>query len=155
MAKLLQLYDQNVVQEQKSEAYQQSGLIVFLSIFNVLLIHYFNLNIMQVGMKMRVACCSLIYRKSLRLSKSALAETTVGQMVNLISNDVSRFDMCTTFLHQLVLGPIEIIIGMALVYNSVGWTGLTGAAFLLISIPIQCKYYILYAVWQLMIRLIG
>lgn len=94
-------------------------------------------------MKMRIASCSLIYRKSLRLSKSALAETTVGQMVNLISNDVSRFDFSTMFLHQLAMGPLEIIVGMVLVYNSVGWTGLTGAAFLLISIPIQCEYYII------------
>lgn len=107
--------------------------------FNVLLIHFFNLRILEVGMKIRIACCSLIYRKSLKLSKSALAETTGGQMVNLISNDVSRFDTSTMFLHHLFIGPLEMIIGMALVYDSVGWTGLTGAVFLLISIPIQCK----------------
>lgn len=111
-----------------------------LSIFNVLTSHYFIFTIMQVGMKMRIACCSLIYRKSLRLSKSALAETTVGQMVNLISNDVSRFDLSTVYLHQLAMGPTEIIIGMVLLYNYVGWASLTGAVFLLISIPIQCKF---------------
>lgn len=94
---------------------------------------------MAIGMKVRVACCSLVYRKALRLSKSALAETTVGQMVNLISNDVSRFDLGISHIHHLVMGPVTLILGMSLVYNSVGWTGLTGAAFLLISIPIQCE----------------
>lgn len=94
---------------------------------------------MQVGMKMRIACCSLIYRKTLKLSKNALAETTVGQIVNLMSNDVSRFDMTTLFLHYLVMGPLEVLVGMVLIYNSVGWIGLTGATFLLLSIPIQCR----------------
>lgn len=128
-----------MAEERKTEAYQYSAVIVALNVFNVLSTHLFNFYIMQNGMKMRIACCSLIYRKSLKLSKSALVETTVGQMVNLISNDVSRFDLCTTFLHQLVMGPIEVVIGMILIYKFVGWTGLTGAVFLLISIPAQCK----------------
>lgn len=139
LSKLLDIYDKNVYEESKNEAYQFSGLLLLLNVFNVLLIHQFNLRIMEVGMKIRVASCSLIYRKSLRLSKNALAETTIGQMVNLISNDVSRFDFGTMHMHHLVMGPLEMIVGMGLVYKYVGWTGLSGAIFLLISIPIQCK----------------
>ncbi|KAG5889081.1 hypothetical protein JTB14_004925 [Gonioctena quinquepunctata] len=134
---LLTFYDQNEIAENKNDLYLYSGLIVLSSLLNVLLIHYFNLRIMQVGMKMRIASCSLVYRKALKLNKSALAETTVGQMVNLLSNDVGRFDLATHFMHQLIMGPLETLLVMYLCYSSLGYTGLIGTVFLLVSIPFQ------------------
>lgn len=136
---MLETYDQNIYEENKYQAYKFSGLLIFLNVFNVLLEHQLNLKMTQVGMKIRVACCALIYRKSLRLSRSALAETTIGQMVNLISNDVSRFDSGTIYIHHLVMGPVEMLVGIALIYTFVGWAGLSGAVFLLISFPMQGK----------------
>lgn len=115
-------------------------MIVLMSILHIFFIQFFNFNTMQIGMKMRVASCSLIYRKSLKLSKTALAETTIGQMVNLISNDVSRFDYATHFMYHLVMAPVEILIVMYLCYINVGWTGLVGTIFLLLAVPLQCKY---------------
>lgn len=123
-----------------NNTYYYAGMIILTTLAHILFAQYFNFNTQQIGMKIRVASCSLIYRKSLKLSKAALAETTVGQMVNLISNDVSRFDMCTHFMYHLVVAPLEILIVMYLAYVNVGWTGLVGIIFLLLSIPAQCKY---------------
>lgn len=101
------------------EAYFYATAVVLASAFNVMLMHPYLLSQMHLGMKMRVALCSMIYRKSLRLSKNALGETTVGQVVNLLSNDVGRLDIAIIFLHFLWVGPIETIAVTYLMYSKV------------------------------------
>ncbi|CAH1286470.1 unnamed protein product [Diabrotica balteata] len=132
------------VAKNKNPAYYKVLIGTFLweiFVLNVLVVLVeairFNLAMMQVGMKMRVASCSVIYRKALRLSKSALAETTIGQMVNLLSNDVGRFDQAVHHLHYFYMAPIQALIVMVFLYVVVGWTGLLGTVFLLLSIPLQ------------------
>ncbi|XP_072399234.1 probable multidrug resistance-associated protein lethal(2)03659 [Diabrotica undecimpunctata] len=136
ISKLLLVYENNP-KENINDIYMYSGLIVATSFVNVVLLQKFNLEMMQVGMKMRIASCSVIYRKALRLSMSALAETTIGQMVNLLSNDVGRFDQAVHHLHYFYIAPIQALIVMVLLYMVVGWTGLLGTLFLLLSIPLQ------------------
>lgn len=101
------------------EAYFYAAAVVAASAFNVMLMHPYLLSQLHLGMKMRVAMCSMIYRKSLRLSKNALGETTVGQVVNLLSNDVGRLDLAIIFLHFLWVGPLETIIVTYLMYLEV------------------------------------
>ena len=114
-----------------------AGGVVACSALNVLVIHPYMMAILHMGMKMRVACCTLIYRKALKLSRTALGETTVGQAVNLLSNDVNRFDVATIFLHYLWIGPLETIIVMYVMYNEVQESAIIGVATLLMFIPLQ------------------
>lgn len=97
------------------------------------------MGVCHLGMKMRVACCSLIYRKALRLSKTALGQTTAGQLVNLLSNDVNRFDIGVIFVHQLWVAPLETIIVSVLMYQRIGWAAVIGVAFLLMFVPLQSE----------------
>ena len=43
---------------------------------------------------------TLLYRKSLRLSNAARQESSVGQIVNLMSNDANRFPEFSMFVSQ-------------------------------------------------------
>lgn len=104
-----------------STAYLYALGVILCSAVNVLFMHPYMLGILHVGMKIRVAMCSMIYRKALRLSKTALGNTTSGQVVNLISNDVGRLDTSMIHMHYLWLGPIEIIIITFLMYREVSY----------------------------------
>ena len=68
---------------------------------------------------------------------TALGETTAGQIVNLMSNDVNRFDVAVIFLHYLWIGPIETLVVTYLMWMEVGPSAAIGVASLLFFIPLQ------------------
>ncbi|KAK0158239.1 hypothetical protein PV328_009270 [Microctonus aethiopoides] len=135
LGRLLRYFSSNNMS--KTEAYLYASGVILCSAVNIFVIHPYMMAIFHTGMKMRVSCCSLIYRKALKLSKTALGETTVGQAVNLLSNDVGRFDTALIFLHYLWIGPLETIIITYLMYQQVGLAAIFGVAVLLMFIPLQ------------------
>ncbi|KAG5894560.1 hypothetical protein JTB14_021542 [Gonioctena quinquepunctata] len=137
ISKLVSFFEPNSPAASPGEIYTYAAIVVLSCCIQVLCNHNYMMFVLAVGMKIRVAACSLIYRKSLKLSKSALAETTIGQMVNLLSNDVGRFDFATQHIHHLWMAPLETVIVMYLLYIYVGLSGLVGTVFLLSFIPFQ------------------
>ncbi|XP_055398814.1 ATP-binding cassette sub-family C member 4-like isoform X2 [Bubalus kerabau] len=99
--------------------------------------HLYFYHIQRVGMRLRVALCHMIYRKVLRLSSSAMGKTTTGQIVNLLSNDVNRFDQVTMFLHYLWVGPLQAIAVTALLWMETGISCLAGMAVLIFLLLLQ------------------
>ncbi len=79
--------------------------------------------------------------QGLRLSQKALCTTDIGQMINLCSNDVNRFDSLLSFLHFLWVGPLVMIITTAVLYIYIGLASIVGMVVLLIIVPIQCKLF--------------
>lgn len=126
----------------KTETYMYAGGIILCNFCSVLSNHLLLLSNLTLGMKVRIAACSMIYRKALTLGKNALINTSAGQIVNLISNDVARyeidieieiifsllisklsifhrFDSVVMFSHYLWVGPIEMVIVTYLMYKEV------------------------------------
>ncbi|NXQ39329.1 MRP4 protein, partial [Catharus fuscescens] len=99
--------------------------------------HLYFYHVQRAGMKLRVAMCHMIYRKALRLSNVAMAKTTTGQIVNLLSNDVNKFDQVTIFLHFLWAGPLQAIAVTVLLWMEIGPSCLAGMAVLIILLPVQ------------------
>lgn len=125
-----------------NEAYMYAGLIVIASFLNVVCGHTYMFQMQQLGMKLRVACCSLVYRKSLKLSKTALQGTTIGQAVNLLSNDVSRCDQALFHIHNLWVVPIEICVIIYILYIMTDLLSAVGILFMALFVPFQSKYNI-------------
>lgn len=99
-------------------------MVVSLTFAKVMLEHYCNMGVQRIGMRVRVAACSLIYRKLLRLNQASLGKTAAGQLVNLLSNDVIRFDMISWFLHYFWITPILFVIATCIMYSYIGLAAL-------------------------------
>ncbi|XP_038157102.1 multidrug resistance-associated protein 4-like isoform X2 [Cyprinodon tularosa] len=123
-----------------SEAYCCALGISLATIGVALLHHLYFYRVQRAGMKIRVAMCHMIYRKALCLSSSAMAETTTGQIVNLLSNDVNRFDEVTLYLHFIWVGPLQAVSVILLLLYVIGPSCLAGMSVLFILLPVQTMF---------------
>lgn len=106
----------------------------------VICFHGFVLYTMQMGMRIRLSCAALIYQKSMRLRQSVTVEGITGRVINLISSDVSRFDMYICHLNYLWKAPLDLCILGYCIYRQIGVHGLLGIGFLMSFLPIQSKF---------------
>ncbi|KAH8359400.1 hypothetical protein KR093_006524 [Drosophila rubida] len=129
-------YFTNVDPDRTKAMFYAAGLIA-ACVLTVITGHPCMLGIMHLAMKMRVAISSMVYRKSLRLSHLALSDTSIGQVVNLLSNDVGRFDSVLATIHYIWLGPLQLIVITYLMYEKIGVSCLFGIVLMLIFTPLQ------------------
>jgi ATP-binding cassette subfamily C (CFTR/MRP) protein 4 len=61
----------------------------------------------------------------------------VGQLINLLSNDVNRFDTAFLFAHTLWTGPVELIVGIYYMDVTLGHTAIAGVAVLILTLFYQ------------------
>ena len=71
--------------------YFYAGLLFGITVFQSLIAGQYYEILYRVGMRVRTALISTIYRKSLRLANEAKKDITTGEIVNLMSIDVQRF----------------------------------------------------------------
>uniref|UniRef100_A0AAG5CR64 Uncharacterized protein n=1 Tax=Anopheles atroparvus TaxID=41427 RepID=A0AAG5CR64_ANOAO len=122
----------------KRDAYLYAAGVIACSLLSVISFHPFIFYIFQLGMKFRIGASCLIYNKVLKLSKSTTAGDGLnGKIINLLSNDVGKFDIALCFVHDLWKGPMEAILLGYFIYLQIGFSGLLGMAFLMSFIPLQ------------------
>lgn len=114
-----------------------AGGICIATFANVVSFNQAMFGAFHVGAKIRVAACSVVYRKALRLSKTALGETAPGKVVNLVANDVNRFDLVSIFIHYMWSAPLSGLIVAYFLYTEAGYAGLIGIAAVFVVVPIQ------------------
>ncbi|XP_046428414.1 ATP-binding cassette sub-family C member 4-like [Neodiprion fabricii] len=122
----------------KDQVLIYAACLILVTLGVVFITHHTTLATQQIGMRVRVACCSMIYRKVLRLDLAAVSNTAAGQVANLISNDVARFDMVLMFLHYIWIMPVQVILIGYVMWQSVGPAALVGIGTMMMqTIPIQ------------------
>ncbi|XP_076159035.1 ATP-binding cassette sub-family C member 4 [Alosa pseudoharengus] len=122
------------------EAYGYAAGMSLATFGLTVLHHLYFYHVQRAGMKIRVAMCHLIYKKSLSLSSAAMGQTTTGQIVNLLSNDVNKFDEVTIFLHFLWVGPLQAAAVIGLLWQEIGPSCLAGMAVLVFLMPLQTVF---------------
>ncbi len=58
-------------------------------------------------------------------------------MVNVMSNDVSRFDSSATFLHYFLVGPVQVILVTIVLLFYIGPSCLVGLVVIVLFVPLQ------------------
>ncbi|KAJ8673709.1 hypothetical protein QAD02_004971 [Eretmocerus hayati] len=90
-----------------------------------------------VGLRMRTALIAAIYRKALRMSNSARKESTVGEIVNLMSVDAQRFMDVTAYVNMIWSAPLQIVLALYFLWDILGPSVLSGLAVMIILIPVN------------------
>lgn len=90
-----------------------------------------------------IAFDKCILLKALRLSQKSLSETAPAKLVNLLSNDVNRFDIFSVVMHPLWTSPLMTIIAAYILWNEIRWAGMIGIAIIFLIVPIQSNDHIL------------
>ncbi|MBZ3869802.1 ATP-binding cassette sub-family C member 9 [Sciurus carolinensis] len=93
----------------------------------------------ETGINLRGALLAMIYNKILRLSTSNLSmgEMTLGQINNLVAIETNQLMWFLFLCPNLWAMPVQIIMGVILLYNLLGSSALVGAAVIVLLAPIQ------------------
>jgi ABC-type multidrug transport system fused ATPase/permease subunit len=97
---------------------------------------YFHM-VNRAGWEARTSVSVAVYNKSLRLSSSERASTTLGEIVNLMQVDASKIEMFVPQFHVLWDGAFQIIGYMTILYSLIGWPCFAGLVIMLFAGPVQ------------------
>ena len=114
------------------------GILLFctLSLYSVLSSQYFE-RMFVLGVKVRTVVVAALYKKSLRISSSAKKESTVGEIVNLMSVDVQKFMDILPYINVLWSSLLQIGLATYFMYEELGWPAFVGVAILFVSMPLN------------------
>lgn len=90
-----------------------------------------------VGMHIRTALISAVYRKSLLISNSAKKDSSTGEVVNLMQVDAQIFAELMPYLNMVWSAPLQILIALCFLWQLLGPSVLAGIAVMIILIPIN------------------
>lgn len=120
LALFIEYFSEEKTPASYSRAHIYNFLLNFFSALSSIMFSQTFLTQGRVGMRIRVACCSLMYRKILRLNWAGLGKTEPGQVVNLMSNDVNRFDLVTIYLNYVLIMPLLVPLVSYLIWQHIG-----------------------------------
>ncbi|KAG4078913.1 hypothetical protein HA402_007640 [Bradysia odoriphaga] len=113
-----------------------TGIVVSLLYINFTF-HQFRTYKSMVACKIRVACGGLLYQKSLRMTKSSVEDAQNGQMISLLSNDLTKIDFRFGFITFFFEVPMEFLAYFVICYIEIGVSAVIGMVFLLAFTPLQ------------------
>ncbi|VDM75291.1 unnamed protein product [Strongylus vulgaris] len=127
---------------ENSERPLWEGIILALTMFttselsSLMLSHYYYL-MYRVGTRVQTCLTAAVYRKTLRLSNAARRSKTVGEIVNLMSIDIDRFQQIAPQTMQYWSNPLQIGLALFFLWNQIGISVLSGVAVMIMLFPVN------------------
>ncbi|KAM3859189.1 ATP-binding cassette sub-family C member 9 [Diretmus argenteus] len=93
----------------------------------------------ETGINLRGALLAMIYNKILRLSTSnmSMGEMTLGQINNLVAIETNQLMWFLFLCPNLWAMPVQIVMGVILLYYLLGSSALIGASVIVLLAPVQ------------------
>ena len=79
-----------------------------------------------VGLRVKTALISAIYRKSVKLSATGRTQMTVGETTNLMSIDTQKFMDLMLYLNMIWASPLQITLAVYFLWQILGPSSLAG-----------------------------
>lgn len=111
------------------------SVLISQSVFTPVFINHY-----MVGLKTRLACQGLMYKKLLRYKFCGKENESTGRIINLMTNDVSRFEKLVILLPYLFIAPVQALFIVFVLAELVDVHFLTGLGVLILFIP--CQYVV-------------
>ncbi|VDI43442.1 Hypothetical predicted protein [Mytilus galloprovincialis] len=92
---------------------------------------------MTLGMRVRSALMSAVYQKALRMTSEARQNSTVGEIVNLMSIDAQNIQDFISYFWVLWSSPLQSCFSLYFLYDTMGHSMWSGIGVLLILIPLN------------------
>lgn len=87
---------------------------------------------------MKMSMTAMVHSQLMKFNSSTVSKITTGHVVNLVSNDVQRFDRAATFWVYILFGPIETLAVLLMVSYVLGVIPtISGFTCIFILIPLQ------------------
>lgn len=90
-----------------------------------------------MGMKIRIAFSGLIYKKVFKFDMSGKENESSGRIMNLITNDVTKFEYLFMLLSFLAIAPIQALFFVFAFARLVHVHFLVGLCAMILAVPIQ------------------
>ncbi|XP_012616557.1 cystic fibrosis transmembrane conductance regulator [Microcebus murinus] len=131
LGRIIASYDPDNKVERSIAIYLGIGLCL-LFIVRMLLLHPAIFGLHHIGMQMRIAMFSLIYKKILKLSSRVLDKISIGQLVSLLSNNLNKFDEGLALAHFVWIAPLQVMLLMGLLWELLQASAFCGLGFLIV-----------------------
>ena len=91
----------------------------------------------SISLRMRNATMAAIYQKALRVSNSSRKESTIGEIVNLMSIDSQRFMDVTPYLNLLWSAPLQMALCLYFLWGYLGPSIFAGLGVTILFMPMN------------------
>ena len=123
--------------ERRKRAYYATVGICVASIFETFGRNHYQFLVRRIALNCRTSLTVLVYKKILKLSKSSFESTSVGQVLNILANDLNRFDELGHVMVYIVIAPIQSIIVLYIISQYLDLACIGGMIILFLFIPLQ------------------
>lgn len=124
-------------EEEGWKGYLYVGILFATSIIQTIFLSQYFHKMFILGMRIKASLTSAIYRKALKISNAARKESTVGEIVNLMSVDTQRLMDLVAYLNMVWSAPFQIIVALYFLWETLGPSVLAGLAVMVLMIPLN------------------